>query len=334
MKDFSILGSCSSRNIFNSQLNENYKSYFRINHSIEFVNMISLMSDLIDYDSNLVNCESDYELRCIRADLDKEFLNFLRDDDKVEYLMIDTFCDVHFNIILLGENRYITESVYLRRTDYYKTIENKEKINIRDNFDRYFELFKKAYDDFFKFMKKNCPDKKIILNCSRLVYKYVDDNGEIVEEPYFKTKSSDNQLRNILDKYILENYDVDLLTFDENTMADKNHLFGLHPTHYETAYYTDKNYQLLEIINRNDSFGFDNEVNRNIRKLMRRDQIQKMDLINRSSGDWADVEIENKINRLNERNSQLESEIQSLLNSSSWKMTGPLRNLKQKFNKD
>lgn len=340
MKDFSILGSCSSRNIFNSNINANYKAYFRINYSIEFVTMISLMSDLIDYDENLVNCETRYESDCLHADLDKDYLDFLKKDNTVEYLIIDTFCDVYFNIIDLGENRYISESPYLKRTKYYGTIKDNERINVRDNFDIYFDLWKKAYDDFFKFMKKNCPEKKIILNCSRLVYRYIDENGEIVEEPSYKTQSSQNQQRNILDKYLLENYDIDFLSFDETTMTDENHIFGLHPTHYETRYYTEKNYQLLEIINRNDTLGFDDELNRNIRGVMRKDQIQKMELINSNSGNWADIETANKIKNLNEknaelkeRNAELKKEINSLLNSSSWKLTAPLRNLKAKSKK-
>lgn len=56
--EISTLGSCASRNIFNSQLNENYKSYFHINHSIEVVTLISLMSNPIEYDDKLINSDN------------------------------------------------------------------------------------------------------------------------------------------------------------------------------------------------------------------------------------------------------------------------------------
>ena len=80
---FATLGSCSSRNIFYSKINENYKSYFRINRSIEFVNMISLMSKPVEYDKESFLSENAFD-NYIKEDLEKSYLNFLKDDEIIE----------------------------------------------------------------------------------------------------------------------------------------------------------------------------------------------------------------------------------------------------------
>ena len=65
----------------------------------------------------------------------------------------------------------------------------------------------------------------------------------------------------------MENYDVDVLKFDNTTLAFKDHIFGLASTHYEPKYYLDKTIQLNEIINRNDLY--DEDYNKIARSLKR-----------------------------------------------------------------
>ena len=99
-------------------------------------------------------------------------------------------------------------------------------------------------------MEENNPKIKVILNLSRSVFKYQDENGNIVESEKLKDKDEFNKYRKILDLYILENYDVDVLPFNKNILADKNHIFGFQESHYESKYYKEKTRQLNEIIQR------------------------------------------------------------------------------------
>ena len=100
----STLGSCSSRNIFNSDINPYYKSFFSINHSLEAVNMISLMSKPIDFDEKLLNSPIKYDNTCIWEDLTKNYRNTLKTLD-VDYLIIDTH--------LMYFNRYTNTKIHL-----------------------------------------------------------------------------------------------------------------------------------------------------------------------------------------------------------------------------
>ena len=117
-------------------------------------------------------------------------------------MIIDTFFDAEFNILIVGKDKYVTESTRLRETDLYDSFKDNDRLDIHEDFDEYFDLWKKSYDGFFKFMAEYRPDVKIILNCSRSVYKYLDGD-EIAEHPGFKTRSKDNEYRNILDTYKL-----------------------------------------------------------------------------------------------------------------------------------
>ena len=336
--EFAVLGSCSSRNIFYGKINENYKEYFKINKSIEFVNMVSMMSNPIEFDEGLINSNNKYNDDYIKEDLNKRYLNFLKGNENIEYLIIDTFFDVEFNNLIVGENQYLTESTRFKDTDFYDAVKDNDRISIKDDFDEYFDLWKDSYNRFFEFIYENCPNFKIILNCSRSVYKY-RDGDEIAEHPGFKYRAKDNEFRNILDIHILENYDVDLLSFDDTTLADINHIFGRHPTHYETRYYTEKTQQLNEIINRNLTLGFDSELNRDIRRLRRKNQIQKMELTNCKYKNEREINglsneikgLSNEINRLSKKNSNLESELDAMKNSRSWRYTEVLRNMKRKM---
>ena len=325
VSEFSTFGSCSSRNIFYSRLNENYKQYFHINHCIEFVNIVSLMSSPVEYDDKLINSISDYSNSCIKEDLNKGFLDFLKNDEVIEYLIIDTFYDVEVSNLIASENSFITETARFKKTDFYDTVKDYDRISIQENFDEYFELCKMAYEDFFNFMKTNCPDIKIILNCSRSVYRMLNENNEIVENKKLKRKSVDNRYRNIIDSYLLENYDIDVLPFDDDILANPNHIFGIHQTHYETRYYEEKTEQLNEIISRDSQLGFDSELNIKIRRLRRENQIHKMESIN------SRMEFEEYKTKKNRQYKKLQSELDSVLNSTSWKVTKPLRQFKYFF---
>ena len=98
VSEFSTLGSCSSRVIFNSAVNNNYKDFFHINRSVEVVSLISLMSKPIPFDENLLNSHDKFDNECVSNDLSKSFLDFLKKDE-IEYLVLDTYFDVECDVI-------------------------------------------------------------------------------------------------------------------------------------------------------------------------------------------------------------------------------------------
>ena len=271
--EFSTFGSCSSRNIFNSQINEDYKKFFHINDYVESVTLISLMSKPIEFNSNLINSSNSYDNLCVKRDFSKEYLNFLK-KNLIDYLIIDTYFDIAYGILILDDSHIISDSIRLKHTDLYNTINYKTKLNINENFEEYLNLYHSACNSFFKFMETHCNNTKIILNCSRNAFKYYE-NGQIIIDENLKRRESANKYRDILDSFILKNFDVEVLPFDKNTLIDKNHIFGLHPIHYEKKYYLEKNKQLNDIIRRNLEMEYENKFNKELRCCKRKEVLNK-----------------------------------------------------------
>ena len=67
------------------------------------------------------------------------------------------------------------------------------------------------------------------------------------------------------------------MDFDKNILACKEHVFGLHPTHYEPKYYEEKTRQLNEIIARNNLFDYSYKYNMELRKLKKKNIILSFD---------------------------------------------------------
>ena len=271
--NFSTFGSCSSRNIFNSRINKDYKKYFKINKSVEAQTLISLMSEPIEFDEEQINSDSKYDNLCVRDDLSKNFIKVI-EKDFVDYIIIDTLFDVASDVALY-DDKFLTLNSRIVKTDFFNSLEKYRTINIYDNFEEYYSYWTAACDNFFKLIEANCKRTKIILNCSRSAYKFHDSDGNLCKNIKFERLAHRyNRFRNLLDKYILENFDVDVLKFNAETCIDPNHIFGLRPTHFEEEYFLTKNQQLLEIIKNNNEFGFKNEKNVQYRENYRKEIIK------------------------------------------------------------
>lgn len=286
IKEFSIFGSCASRTIFNSHFNNNYKKYFHINYSVESSSLISLMSKPIQFKENLIDADDDYINRCVNDDITKNFKDFLK-EDKLDYLILDTFFDVSYPVIQLNKNQFITGTNSLKKTTFYNELVDYPEIGILNNFEDYCYLYVKYCNKFFKFLEKHCKNLKVILNGSRSVYKCYD-KGKVIENSEFKELSYINYYREYLETYILENYDVEFLTFDNNTLYDPNWLFGVHHTHYEPKYFKEKTEQLKSIIRRNEIIPWDDELNKSFRENFRQNIIFN----------WENLNLKNEISTI------------------------------------
>lgn len=273
--ELSTWGGCSSRAIFNSQLSPGYKKIFHINFSVEGGSLISLMSEPTPIDKTLLTNPKPFSNLCIEHDFSKTFLDFLK-EDSIDYLLMDTSFDLT-GLILLSNGNFITDTGRLHQTKLYDTLEIERRITYNRNFKEFFKLWKKSCRLFFKYINQNCDDLKIILNGSRWVYKYFENEKLHVHYEFKKKSENRNKYRDLLDKFILENYDVEFLPFGEHNLIDKNHIFGLGPAHYNSNYYSEKMEQLTEIIRRDRLLtGSLKDINYNFRKLKRENAIFRL----------------------------------------------------------
>lgn len=325
VKEFSTFGSCSSRNIFAETSNKGYKEFFHINFSLESVTLTSLMSNSVPFNPDLLNSYEPYDNFCVKNDFTKhDFLDFLK-ETKLDYIVIDTYFDVLYDIIVIDENTFVSDSERLMHTDLGNFYKNNERISIRKDLIRFMDVWTKACDSFFNFINENCPDLKIILNCSRPVFKYYSSSKkEIVESIVLRNwvHPTHNNYRDILDTYILENYDVYVLPFDYTTLSNENHQWGLHPTHYEPRYYAEKTNQINEIIELEKTYGHSNKFALKLREEQRKNLILQYNQSKvKETEKQKNIELfksiaKYKIGRIDIKNEGNESNSVDVLNSS------------------
>ena len=306
---FFVFGSSNLRDIFNGDLNKNYKNFFQIVDDCQRNSLISLMQKPVDFNEDKVkvfnNGEfSNFGTRVVKEDLNKNFLKKLTRKN-AEYLLIDTHSEVDSGILELYDGSLLTYSVDFKKTELYSELDIKRFITIQKNTGEYLELFKKSCDLFFKFIYEYCPNLKVILNAARWVPNVLNSNGEIYKSSKFSLMSyNHNKYRYILDKYICENYDVEILPFNYDLCALENHFWSSHPSRYEYKYFDEKNQQMQEIISRNHLFNSKQyyELNKKFRKIQRLNCMYE-DYNNLLLN--ANNKHSEKINNLNEENTFL-----------------------------
>lgn len=147
-------------------------------------------------------------------------------------------------------------------------------------------------------MKIESPQTKIILNLSKFTYKYYS-KGRIQLKNDFLNIYKLNVYKDKLDAFILKNFDVDLIYFDTSIIGDENHVWGIHPTHYEPKYYKSATIQLREIISRYEN-SEDDTCQRDFRKSKRDHTIQKLNhytdpILFNANAIFKNTELENEI---------------------------------------
>ena len=302
--EFTVFGSCTCRDLFYSEVNKDYKKYFSIGKTGIRLSFISIMQEPIKISDELIKLYPETKRNInfatwIWNDLTKVFLKDLK-ENKFEYILIDTYYDVNFGIVEIDNNQFITNNLKLNKTDFFKSLKHKRFLKIDKQPQEYFELWKKNCDLFFKYLDENCPDLKVILNPARHVSQILKEDWSVEDVESFKKEAKlYNPYRDLLDRYILENFDVDVLEFDENTLAYEKSPWGVSSLHYEPQYFEDMTYQLNDIIKRNQLLSENPSINQQIRKDKRERLLNKIKLND-------EIRINNQIEqKLSEKNMSL-----------------------------
>ncbi|OCA84639.1 DUF6270 domain-containing protein [Bacillus sp. FJAT-27986] len=240
-----VLGSCATRDNFNSKFNPNYKEFYECILTQNQTSLISLMSSPLIYTENDIGELNDYDRWNVETDFSK---SFLADLIKLEptYLIVDFFADIHFGVISLETDQYITDNRWkLWKTPYYKRLKEKganERITIIDNTEEYLLKWKQSVDKLFAFLNERLPECHVIIHKARNV-SILNDNGTLVDlATCGRVKKENVQLLNQcwdeLDQYVIDHYPVSVIEINDK----KYHTYNEHPwgpfyVHYTEDYY-------------------------------------------------------------------------------------------------
>lgn len=257
------LGSCVTRDPFNSLFNPNYKDFYQLSVNQFHTSIVSLMSKPIKYDSTDFVYEKpvkEFAEWHFKTELNKRFINDLV-LAQPQYVIIDLYADITFGVREVGDS-YVTGKEYAyKKNKLWNTLQIGNRYDVESDFKEYFSLFKTAADNFYKFCREYLPNTTIVVNQARYTYEYWDELdksikifGEKTPETYIQL----NEIWNKLDNYLLEKNNVKAISYDKKYYADPHYRFGgLGPVHFKNNYYEDFLKKLLTIT-------FDDLVNKNI----------------------------------------------------------------------
>ena len=172
-------------------------------------------------------------------------------------LIFDNYFENRFGILEIDNNQIITNNDWdLPETEFYNNLKIKNPLNMKINKKDYFKLWCENVDLFFDYLDTHCPDTKIVLNEARAAYNVLKKDKTVECNDFYKKESKIvNENIKRLDKYIVKNYDVNCLKFDNEILVDENHIWGIGFVHYENKIYEDRLYELIQISeNNNRSF--------------------------------------------------------------------------------
>ncbi|PTE32517.1 DUF6270 domain-containing protein, partial [Staphylococcus equorum] len=100
MITLSIIGSCITRDVFNSKHVTNWKSNYEVLSYQSQITFPSLMSRPIEYDKKHAEYKNmdDFSINQIQTEMNKSILNELI-ENQPEYILIDFYGDLFFGIV-------------------------------------------------------------------------------------------------------------------------------------------------------------------------------------------------------------------------------------------
>ncbi|MBE6499007.1 MAG: hypothetical protein E7Z80_00450 [Methanobrevibacter thaueri] len=243
IKNIAIYGSCITKDPFTTSFNPDYKTRYHSVVDDQKHSFISTMQPKEKVDEKELKLYPDtsghrFASRCMKEDLEKNFLDVLLNND-IDYIIFDINFEVERGIICYNENTILTKISGFDQTEYFSKLKNVKYLNIIDNPTTYFNLWKKHCDEFFEFVKENCPKTRIILAEVRALDVVQRSNLSTYIEPNFTEKAKiNNYYYRKLENYIIKNYDVDVVKFDKDTVLNEKHRWGKFYVHYDDDYYT------------------------------------------------------------------------------------------------
>lgn len=249
-----VIGSCVSRDGFNSKFVKNYKEFYQCVLSQNHMSMISLLSDPIPFMPKKLDGDiTDFNKQILMTELTKGVWDSLKIQNP-DYLILDFYPDIYFGVRKVGESFITDKTPLFRKTPLYLTLDLKDSVKIENNYDEFMELWKNSVNVFMDRISTEFPNLKIIVNKIHFTDFFISkESGELkrISETGFCRKVNVEQINLWLDefyKYFEDNYDVSYLEYEKDYYSEEDHIWDLFYVHYTKDFYQDFTTKLLSVI--------------------------------------------------------------------------------------
>ncbi|WP_122816182.1 DUF6270 domain-containing protein [Nocardioides pantholopis] len=240
------MGSCITRDNFNTRFNPDYKRYFSCALHQNQSSLIALMSPPVDVGWEPMRELSDYDRANIDAELSRSFLREVV-AVRPDYLVLDFFADIHFGCVAFDAGRWLTNNRWnIHHTDLYQRLRDEDRLarfDIAHHTDDYLALWQESLDRFLALVRAQLPETTVVLhrghNTNRL---RLPDRAETVSLRKHRNLARlgvarANELWRELDDRAAPACDAVIDLTDLPTATYDDHPWGPFYVHYEPAYY-------------------------------------------------------------------------------------------------
>lgn len=232
-----VVGSCVSRDNFNSRLSPGWKSYFSLGNEHYQSSFLSLMSKPVEAPVEELECVDEHSTRVTVRDFTKQYLADLIGGEAPDVLVVDFFADARFGCLRALGSLVTNNAWKLHNTRYWtEAVDERQTLNLWDDEEEYLQAFRTAAQEFETLRRRNFPKTRVILNGARAVYSYFD-KGTRVEFPK-KFVSELNMRWSKLDDIFLQYVPAEVISAGgAKTLSDSSHPRGPSPYNYEPEFY-------------------------------------------------------------------------------------------------
>jgi hypothetical protein len=248
------IGSCVSRDGFNSKFIKDYKNYYRCVFEQNNMSMVSLVSKPIGFKAKPMDGKiTDFNKQILVTELTKSVWDSLA-IYKPDFLILDFYPDVYFGFRTVKDSGSITNKDWIfKETGFYPQITTESPKNVINNFKEYISTWKNSVDIFMDKIQSDFKDIKIIVNKIHFTDEYYSngDKVKISEEGIFRSVDVD-YFNSVLDEfynYFESNYQIRTIDYGgKEYLSDENHIWDPFYVHYEPQFYKDFTSKLITII--------------------------------------------------------------------------------------
>lgn len=238
-----VIGSCVTRDIFNSKFNKEYKDIYECVSTAWQTSIISFMSDrtwIEDNQKGFKDTLTEHQRNTANRDISKEYKNeFI--EAQPDFIIFDLYTDVRYGVVK-NKSGYLTNNPNgFRKTVYYQNKQYEEALNIYKD-EKYLTLLYKSFAEFEEWVRRNIPKCKILITGFIAAFSHTTKENYIAN---FDLKTCnmvarDNIMYNKIYLGLSSKFDVILLDMQNKTyFGDHNHIYGVKPWHLTQHYYDD-----------------------------------------------------------------------------------------------
>lgn len=250
IKKIAVLGTCFSRNAFNSipYFNPGYKKNFNCYFTQFHSSIISLVTSAycglnVDNYSDITDVNKIH----VKNDFEKHFFQKLAADPP-DYLIIDLYSDAIKSVLFIDDITAVTFSPIIEQSIIRDDIDVKRILDHENNA-VYFHEWKKYLGIFIENLEKIISLDKVILNKGQFTTAYYDEMGNIVQYSNVEKIDKMNNFWQELNNYFMDRVPQanEISLKGRGYIGDYHYPFGHSISHYQSLYYKDFMKELISL---------------------------------------------------------------------------------------